>query len=216
MRETRQEVGRAGAGVAAPDPGGEPPAGARHGPDPPGGGEAEAGDHADGGQGADADCEHAGEKQVVKSRKSIARLEQTRCSLNALNLQLTTAIASASASSAMKLSASMMKEMNQLASMPELQRTMQEMRTEMARAEVVDEMMEEFHEVSDDEQEIEAELQKVMDELVLDRAQLMGGAAAGHGMATPASGTPADALPPRAAPGAGQPLQERVPSLQPR
>merc|ERR1719436_1647994 len=117
-------------------------------------------------------------KQVVKSRRSVARLEQTKCSLNALNLQLTTAIASASAASAMKMSASMMKEMNRLASVPELQRTMQEMRVEMARAEVADEMMEEFYADSDDETEIDSEVQKVMDELVLDRSQLMAAAAA--------------------------------------
>merc|ERR1719436_570197 len=117
-------------------------------------------------------------KQVVKSRRSVARLEQTKCSLNALNLQLSTAIASASAASAMKMSASMMKEMNRLASVPELQRTMEEMRTEMARAEVADEMMEEFYADSDDETEIDSEVQKVMDELVLDRSQLMAAAAA--------------------------------------
>jgi charged multivesicular body protein 3 len=158
-------------------------------------------------------------KQVVKSRKSIARLEQTRCSLNALNLQLTTAIASASASSAMKRSADMMKEMNRLASVPELQRTMQEMRVEMARAEVVDDMMEEFYEESDDEREIDAEVQKVMDELVLDRSQLMAGAAAGGGMRHAVPSAPV-AAPPPAHPhqmiGAGDPFQERMQALQAR
>jgi charged multivesicular body protein 3 len=151
-------------------------------------------------------------KQVVKSRKSVARLEQTRCSLNALNLQLTTAIASASASSAMKMSASMMKEMNRLASVPELQRTMEEMRTEMARAEVADEMMEEFYEESDDEQEIDAEVQKVMDELVLDRSQLMAGAATVPG--APSMVPPAAMHPHQM--GAGDPFQERMQALQAR
>ncbi|CAK0854125.1 unnamed protein product [Prorocentrum cordatum] len=103
--------------------------------------------------------------------------------------------------------------MNRLASVPELQRTMQEMRVEMARAEVVDDMMEEFYEESDDEREIDAEVQKVMDELVLDRSQLMAGASAGGGMRHAGLPSAPVAAPPPAHPhqivGAGDPFQDR-------
>jgi division protein CdvB (Snf7/Vps24/ESCRT-III family) len=112
-------------------------------------------------------------KQVVSSRRSVARLEKTKCSLNALNLQLTTNIASASTASAMKLSANMMKEMNAVANVPQMQRTIEEMRGEMARAEVADEIMEEFYDQEDEETEVDEEVQKVYDELVLDKSQLL-------------------------------------------
>lgn len=117
-------------------------------------------------------------KQVVSSRRSVARLEKTKCSLNALNLQLTTNIASASTASAMKLSANMMKEMNAVANVPQMQRTLEEMRTEMARAEVADEIMEEFYDQEDEEEQVDEEVQKVYDELILDKSQMLASAAA--------------------------------------
>merc|ERR1719245_1501770 len=70
--------------------------------------------------------------QVVRSRKSVQMLERTKASMTAMSLQLTTAIASFSAAGSLKLSAQMMKEMNKLANIPEMQRTMEEMRSEMA------------------------------------------------------------------------------------
>lgn len=131
-------------------------------------------------------------KQVVSSRRSVARLEKTKCSLNALNLQLTTNIASASTASAMKMSANMMKEMNRVANVPEMQRTIEEMRTEMARAEVADEIMEEFYDQEDEEVEVDEEVQKVYEELYLDKSQLLASAAP-TAAASPYAAAPAPA-----------------------
>jgi len=106
-------------------------------------------------------------RQVVRSRKAAARLERTKCSMTAVNLHLTTAIASMSTATSLKMSAGVMKEMNRLMNVPELQQTMEDMRREMARAEIADEMMEEGFEDEDDETEIDSEVAKVFDELAL-------------------------------------------------
>merc|ERR1740121_2248875 len=113
-------------------------------------------------------------KQVVRSRKSASRLERTKCSMAAVNLHLTTAVASMSTASSLKMSANVMKEMNKLMNVPELQQTMEDMRREMARAEITDEMMEEGFEDEDDETEIDGEVAKVFDELAL--TQMMAAA----------------------------------------
>ncbi|CAK0895055.1 unnamed protein product, partial [Prorocentrum cordatum] len=77
-------------------------------------------------------------KQVVRSRKAMARLERTKCSMTAVNLHLTTAIASMATASSLKMSAGMMTEMNKLMNVPEMAKTMEEMRAEMAKAEIMD------------------------------------------------------------------------------
>jgi len=145
-------------------------------------------------------------KQIVRSRKTVAMLEKTKCSMTAMNLQLTTAIASFTTASSLKLSASLMKEMNQLTNVPELHKTMEEMRTEMARAEIADEIMEECLEQSDEEDMADSEVAKVYEELALDASQLLNSA----GGPTPI----AAALPTGAArPARPDPLSQRLQGL---
>merc|ERR1719198_1708191 len=116
--------------------------------------------------------------------------------MNAVNLHLTTAIAQMSTANALKMSGAVIKEMNKLMSVPELQKTMEEMRQEMARADIADEMIEEAFEESDDEAEIDTEVQKVFDELSLDTSQFMADASAGIAApAAPAAAAPAEAAP---------------------
>merc|ERR1719461_648799 len=113
-------------------------------------------------------------KQMVRSRKSVQMLERTKASMTAMSLQLTTAITSFSTAGSLKLSAQMMKEMNKLANIPEMQRTMEEMRSEMARAEIADDIMQEGLMESDDEAEVDIQLERVYDELALDTSKLLG------------------------------------------
>mmetsp|Transcript_58982 Transcript_58982/g.137350 ORF Transcript_58982/g.137350 Transcript_58982/m.137350 type:complete len:217 (+) Transcript_58982:134-784(+) len=152
-------------------------------------------------------------KQVVRSKKSVTRLERTKCSMAAVNLHLTTAIASMSTASSLKMSAGVMKEMNRLMNVPELQATMEEMRKEMARAEITDEIMEEGFEESDDEAAIDSEVQKVFEELALDTSQfIQAGVTLPEGTsAIPAAPTAAAA--PQAIV-ADDPLMERLAALQ--
>merc|ERR1712187_697773 len=117
---------------------------------------------------------------------SVGRLECTKCSMNALQLHLTTAIASASSAGALQMSADIMKEINQVMDVPELQKTLQEMKVEMSKAEIADEMMEDGFNQSDDEIEVDSEVQKVYEELALDVSRLLA-----KGSALPAQAIPA-------------------------
>lgn len=114
--------------------------------------------------------------QVVRTRKASGRLERVKCSLSAVNLHLTTTTATMATGSSLKMSAKVMKQMNGLMDVPELQETMRQMRREMAKAEIVDEMIEESFADSDVEDEVDLEVARVLDELHLDTAQILAGA----------------------------------------
>lgn len=144
-------------------------------------------------------------RQVVRSRKAVARLERTKCSMSAVNLHLTTAVASMSTASALKMSSGVMKEMNRLMNVPELQRTMEDMRQEMMRAEIADEMMEEGFQESDDETEIDSAVARVYEELALDKSQLLDTGAAAASPAPVATPSPE---------ATEDPLMQRLQALQ--
>lgn len=146
-------------------------------------------------------------KQVVRSRKSVAMLERTKCSMTAMNLQLTTAIASFSTASSLKMSASMMQAMNQLTNVPELQKTMAEMRTELDRAEVAEEIMQEGLAESDDEAEADSEVEKVYEELALDTSQLLASGSAPTRIPANPSAMPTQQV------SSGDPLAQRLQAL---
>jgi len=151
-------------------------------------------------------------KQVVRSRKAQNRLEKTKCSLNAVNLHLTTTIATMSTASSIKMSAGVMKEMNALMRVPELSSFMQDMQREMARAEIIDELIEEsFDDQSDDEAEVDTEVMKVLDELSLDTSALMATSTVPTAM--PAQPAAAAAAPATEVP-ADDPLMARLQALQ--
>mmetsp|Transcript_52109 Transcript_52109/g.82718 ORF Transcript_52109/g.82718 Transcript_52109/m.82718 type:complete len:221 (+) Transcript_52109:70-732(+) len=113
-------------------------------------------------------------KQVVRSRNSARRLERTKVSLNSVSLHLTNSIATMSTATSLKMSAGVMREMNRLMNVPEIAQTMQAMQKEMAKAEIVDEMMEEAFADEDDEGEVDKEVEKVFAEIGLDTAKLFG------------------------------------------
>eukprot|EP00933_Yihiella_yeosuensis_P046220 TRINITY_DN41711_c0_g1_i1.p1 TRINITY_DN41711_c0_g1~~TRINITY_DN41711_c0_g1_i1.p1 ORF type:complete len:216 (+),score=54.00 TRINITY_DN41711_c0_g1_i1:66-713(+) len=151
-------------------------------------------------------------RQIVRSRNAVKHLERTKASMSAVNLHLTTAIASMSTASALKMSASVMTEMNRLMNVPELAQTMEAMRTEMARAEIADETMAECFEQSDEEAEIDTEVAKVFEELALDTSAFMATPEAAGAAARPAPVPAAAAPAPEAE--ADDPLMARLAALQ--
>lgn len=161
-------------------------------------------------------------RQVVRSRASMRRLERTKVSMNSVNLNLTTSIATMGTASSLKMSAGVMKEMNRLMNVPEIAQTMQEMQREMAKAEMTDELIEDAFADSDAEDEVDAEVAKVYDEMGLDRAALMDtgvDVSTPNPMAQPAAAGYAAAPAPQAAAvaaggGDDDPLMARLRDLQ--
>eukprot|EP00928_Gymnodinium_smaydae_P012671 TRINITY_DN14602_c0_g3_i1.p2 TRINITY_DN14602_c0_g3~~TRINITY_DN14602_c0_g3_i1.p2 ORF type:complete len:189 (+),score=53.86 TRINITY_DN14602_c0_g3_i1:135-701(+) len=106
-------------------------------------------------------------RSIVRSRKAVARLEKTKTSMHAVNLNLSTSIATMSTSSALRISADSMRKMNEIARLPELNDSMEAMRREMARCAEADEFVEEAFKDEGEEVEAASEVQKVLEEMAL-------------------------------------------------
>jgi len=113
-------------------------------------------------------------KNIVRLRKSVVKLERTKTSMTAMNLQLTTQIAAMSSASAVKVSAATMKEANAIMNIQAMQKTMDEMQQEIAKAQLFEDVMEEALEDPDDETEVDSELHKVYEEVALDASMILG------------------------------------------
>jgi len=110
-------------------------------------------------------------RQVVRSRGAVKRLEKTKANLFAVDLQLTTSIATMSTTSSLAISADILARMNKIANTDGVGQSMEAMRREMAKMGEAEDAMEEAMRDSDEEEEAAVEMQKVMEEMALDIAQ---------------------------------------------
>lgn len=136
-------------------------------------------------------------KSVVKSRAAVKRLEKTKASMHAVTLQLTTSIATMNTTASLRLSSDIMRQMNAIARVPEVSGMMQDMRKEMAKCADAEDSIEQALMEDGEEDEAAVEVQKVLEEMALEK---MGPLAAAKAAAAPV----AQAAPPVAAPPARQ------------
>jgi len=114
-------------------------------------------------------------RTIVRSRKTVARLESTKVSMNDINLQLTTCAAAMSMKNAMRVSAEAMRGMNGAASLEDLAMAMESLQHERAQSALVEESIEEAFASEEEDQEAALEVQKVLEEFELDRMGLLTG-----------------------------------------
>lgn len=82
-------------------------------------------------------------KELVRSRKAVARLVENRATLDALDLQIGESLRNYRLAKTIKSSGEMMKSMNKLVKLPQLQETVKAMSKEMAYAGFVSEALNE-------------------------------------------------------------------------
>lgn len=152
-------------------------------------------------------CVQSLAKQLVQSRKAAERLEKVQGTLSTTSTQLTCAAAGASVAASMKTSANIMKEIGAVVDVPQLQQSMESMRREMARAEMAEEIVDEAFADLDDEDEVDAEMNRVLEELEVDTQLLMAEPGKVPAYLAPAAGY---AAPAAAAPVAPAPEQDAL------
>lgn len=108
-------------------------------------------------------------KSVVRTRKAAQRMEKTKPLMENVKLQLTTSMASASTTYAFSLSADIVRQMNAIARIPEAGGTIEEMRRQMAMAADAEDAIEAALVEEGEEQEAALEVQKVLEEMSLDK-----------------------------------------------
>jgi charged multivesicular body protein 3 len=112
-------------------------------------------------------------RSIVRSRQAVARLRKARAAMTDIDLHLTSAIASMSMKHAMRVSADAMRDMSKVAPVSEMGPAMQEMQRELAYSAEVEDAVEEALHDDDDEAEATTEVQKVLEELELERLGLL-------------------------------------------
>jgi len=110
-------------------------------------------------------------RQIIRSRQAVKRLEKTKANLFAVDMQLTTAVATMSTTSSLQVSAELLKKMNKIANTEGVGQSMEAMRREMAKMGEAEDMVEDALRDSDEEEEAAVEMQKVLEEMALDVAQ---------------------------------------------
>ncbi|KDN46780.1 hypothetical protein K437DRAFT_256056 [Tilletiaria anomala UBC 951] len=111
-------------------------------------------------------------REIVRTHKQRDRLAVSKARLNSIGMQLQHQLAMYKVTGSMQKSTEVMKLSNQLIKLPQMQETMREMSTEMMKAGILEEMMDEtldsgvLGEDEDElEEEAEGEVEKVLFEL---------------------------------------------------
>lgn len=121
-------------------------------------------------------------KELVRARKEVSRMYTNKAHLIAMNAQLTEQLAMVRVSGTLAKSTEVMTLVNNLVKAPQIALQMQQMSREMAKAGVIDEMMEDTLDsaldTEDMEEETEEEVDKVLSELAVDDIASMARAGA--------------------------------------
>ncbi|KAJ2007433.1 Vacuolar protein-sorting-associated protein 24 [Coemansia thaxteri] len=107
-------------------------------------------------------------KELVRSRKQKDRIFTSKAQLNSIVLELQRQVALLKVAGSLQKSTQVMRSVNQLMRVPQLQATLMEMSKEMMKAGIIEEMTEEMFDSLEDEDledEAEEEVQKVLAEV---------------------------------------------------
>ncbi|RWS14005.1 charged multivesicular body protein 3-like protein [Dinothrombium tinctorium] len=110
-------------------------------------------------------------KELVNSRKAIARINTSKAQINSVMLNMNQQLATLRVSGSLQKSAEVMKCMNSLVKLGELSDTMRELSREMMRAGIIEEMLEETIDNTFEEPEEEEEVQKEVDKILSEITQ---------------------------------------------
>lgn len=109
-------------------------------------------------------------RELVRIRKQSARLSTSRAQLQSVQMQVNEAFSVRKIQGSLKKSTGIMKDVNTLIRLPELSATMQQLSTELVRAGIIEEMVDDA--ITDnqllegEEEEADAEVDKVLQEVL--------------------------------------------------
>uniref|UniRef100_A0A8C5VXA4 Charged multivesicular body protein 3 n=1 Tax=Microcebus murinus TaxID=30608 RepID=A0A8C5VXA4_MICMU len=111
-------------------------------------------------------------KDMIRSRKAVSKLYASKCVLICTKNQL---VVLRVAGSLQKRSTEVMKAMQSPVKIPEIQATMRELSTEMMKAGIIEEMLEDTFESMEDQEEMEEEAKMEIDKILFEiTARVLG------------------------------------------
>lgn len=114
-------------------------------------------------------------KELIRARRTSARLVTSKAQLNSVQMQVNEAFAVRKIEGSIRASVGIMKDVNSLIRLPELSGTMRELGTELMKAGIIEEMVEDVLPEDVDglmeDEEAEGEVDKVLGEVLKDRKE---------------------------------------------
>lgn len=111
-------------------------------------------------------------REVVNARKAVTRIHTAKANLSSVEMQMKAQASQLRIAGCLSKSTEVMKSMQQLVKLPEIQETMMEMSKEMMKAGIMEEMLEdamESAEPEDLEEDTQLEVDKILSELTADK-----------------------------------------------
>lgn len=106
-------------------------------------------------------------KEMIRSRKAVNKIYASKAQLNSVEMSMKNQLATLRMAGALEKSSEVMKYMQQLVKVPEIQATMQELSKEMMKAGIIEEMLEDTFEGME-EDDLEEAAQEEVDKILFE------------------------------------------------
>ncbi|KAM4052296.1 charged multivesicular body protein 3 isoform 4-T5 [Anomaloglossus baeobatrachus] len=107
-------------------------------------------------------------KEVVQSKRAVNKLYASKAHMNSVLMSMKNQLAVLRVSGSLQKSTEVMKAMQNLVKIPEIQATMRDLSKEMMKAGIIEEMLEDTFEGMEDQDEMEEEAEKEVDKILFE------------------------------------------------
>ncbi|XP_064200225.1 charged multivesicular body protein 3 isoform X3 [Anguilla rostrata] len=107
-------------------------------------------------------------KEMVQSKRAVNKLYTSKAHMNSVLLSMKNQLSVLRVAGALQKSTEVMKSMQSLVKIPEIQATMRELSKEMMKAGIIEEMLEDTFEGMEDEEEMEEAAEEEVDKILFE------------------------------------------------
>ncbi|CAL8286782.1 unnamed protein product [Lota lota] len=107
-------------------------------------------------------------KELIQSRRAISKLYASKAQMNSVLLSMKNQLAVVRVAGALQKSTEVMKAMQSLVKIPEIQATMRDLSKEMMKAGIIEEMMEDTFESMEEGEDMEEAAEEEVDKILFD------------------------------------------------
>ncbi|XP_056281495.1 charged multivesicular body protein 3 [Pseudoliparis swirei] len=107
-------------------------------------------------------------KEMIQSKRAVTKLYASKAQMNSVQLSMKNQLALVRVAGSLQKSTEVMKAMQNLVKIPEIQATMRELSKEMMKAGIIEEMLEDTFESMEDGEELEEEAEEEVDKILFE------------------------------------------------
>ncbi|KAJ0062679.1 hypothetical protein NL108_004292, partial [Boleophthalmus pectinirostris] len=107
-------------------------------------------------------------KEIIQSKRAVTKLYASKAHMNSVQLSMKNQLALVRVSGSLQKSTEVMKAMQSLIKVPEIQATMRELSKEMLKAGIIEEMLEDTFESMEDGEDMEEAAEEEVDKILFE------------------------------------------------